>query len=205
MNIEKIKKLEDLRSENSKLLGEYNKLFKARKSEYLENALSEFKSYFEEKSFNLTISGRSIEAKYNTFIVQIIVPDEEEDYFGFISIIDLIINKKKYKICINKKGSENVNVTSSLVPSDKEEKLDYEIGKLEKLIPKTKEKIEKFNETKWVYGLYEDKQQGFREAVYYDSMTELLESTFKWKTVFKLSFFRMKIKYCIVGVIIWKK
>lgn len=184
MNLEKIKELEDIRKESSKLGEQYSNLFKQKKNRYVINAHDDFKTFFKEKGFNIRENDYEIEAMYGQAKIKMKKANLEENYIGAYSVweIECFIDKSKYRVLLNKLNHYPTIKTSisTYKKLTEEEKLNKEIQEAKENLENTKKRISEFDAVKFGYGVIcEGDRISDNKYPQFESMEELLGSIFK--------------------------
>src|ERR1039457_7048172 len=104
MDIEKIKKLENVKAEKETLSKEIHNLILDERKRLLFSMKSDFKEYFSSKGFNTTEQSIGITASYGHQNFILALPPPETIYMGGFAIVELSLTgtiKKKYSIRAN--------------------------------------------------------------------------------------------------------
>ncbi|HID0857598.1 hypothetical protein HYI07_02170 [Clostridium botulinum] len=193
MNIDKIKKLEDLNKELSKLQQQRNRNFEKAKVNFFENNIQEFKDFFIKQGFAVTESSKVdregynnkvISAIYNNFKIDVAIPPIDISYMGAYSVWELNVYKDdvKYSLMVNELGhkpSIRTSFTSSINKTlTEDEKMENEIIETKETITMLKEELESNEKTDFGFTLVkEEKERKFCDTQF-KSMNDLLKTLF---------------------------
>ncbi|GEM_PF-4462723 len=189
MNIEKIKKLEDLKSEKNQISELISKKVIEQKRYILEKIKEDFETYFSNKSFNINHHPNGATANYGSLNITISLPKPEDAFFGAYSVIELLVTgnqRKTFKIIVNEKGTRpGMKSTVRILPNDEDARLDLEINDITEQIQELlnrKNEIDKIDFGYRVQDADEVKRNPYLKTAdtkQFDNMKELLDSIFK--------------------------
>lgn len=177
MDFNKVKKIEDLKKKRDELGSVLSENHKKHKKDFISKTKSDFKTYFEEKGFEVKQTEYSTSARYGEYVVDLSFSSETTSFFGCVAVYNLSINKKPYKIIINRIGSKtNISPSVSLLPNDEEARLDYEIEKLQREIENAENRVKDQTEPKYGYMVADENKPLAGSENYVGSIGELIES-----------------------------
>ncbi|HDK7179736.1 TPA: hypothetical protein PTV74_002085 [Clostridium botulinum] len=191
MNIDKIKELEDLKKELSKLKELRYRNFEKAKVDFFENNIQEFKDFFIKQGFDVTESSKIdregynnkvIIAIYNNLKIDLAIPPIDISYINAWSIWELNIYKDnvKYYLKVNELGhkpSIRTNVTSYKNKTlTEDEKMENEIIETKEKITMVKEELELNEKINFGFTLVKKGEQGKFDDIQFKSMSNLLKN-----------------------------
>ena len=184
MNLEKMKQLEDIRTEHKKISAEHSKVFSSKKENLFKKAIDDFSDYFQTRGFTVLNQLPEMFASYKDLKVALKFPNATDTFVGSYSVIGLSISNpnKNYRITVNEIGvyprSAPIENTYSSGAKDKIDETDKEINRLTNEIKSMKANAESFKKSKLGFTLLnDDKKKAIDKQ--FESLKELLAEVFK--------------------------
>jgi len=184
MDLDKMKRLENIRVDHKKVSEEHSKLLTSKKEELFKKAISDFADFFQGKEFTVDNRPPKFSATYKELTVTLELPKASDTGFGAYSLLKLSVSKprKEYRITVNEIGvyprSVIVETTYGAASKDKVDEVDEEIKKLSGEIANMKSHGESFKKSTLGFTLSkEDKSKEIDKQ--FPSLKELLAELFK--------------------------
>ena len=183
MNIELLKKLEDLEQELNKQLEILDKNICDKKEQSIKNVVEDFTTFFENKGFQVTNSSRKYTATYKNLNAVLSFDDPSVDYFGVMFRFDLDLtglNMPKMIVMLNR-NEPSFSISSHTAETDVNAELNRKISDTEESISKVTNRIQNFDNEQWHLYLKPDNQTNiYRKSKEYKNMFSLLSDLLKW-------------------------
>ncbi|KOY81321.1 hypothetical protein I6G82_02445 [Lysinibacillus macroides] len=177
MNIEQLKKLEDLKQTQTTISELLTKAEEVKVNRLIQDSISEFSSFFETKGFEVSKSANFTKAVYGTseFILHHDISDKRYFIFHFIFELECkTFDSQQYSIGINPKPSND----GSYAPRTSGDSLQWEIEKIERSIHILKQELETVDTNPWCFSIKNDTEKEYSKTTF-DSMDELLNELFQ--------------------------
>jgi len=188
MNIEIIKRLENLKSEQAQLSEVFIDQMIEKKRFLLENIKDGFEVYFTNKGFVINHYSNNVSANYGNLKIDMTIPTPKEVFIGAFSVIKMIITgnqKKTFKIILNEKGSRpSISITENTLPNNEDARFEFEIKNIEEQIIKLKKRTAEINNINIKLRIYDDEEAKKNpilktlDSQEFDDIKELLDSIF---------------------------
>lgn len=182
MNIELLKKLEDLEQELNKQLEILDKNICDKKEQSIKNVVEDFTTFFENKGFQVTNSSRKYTATYKNLNAVLSFDDPSVDYFGVMFRFDLDLtglNMPKMIVMLNR-NEPSFSISSHTAETDVNAELNRKISDTEESISKVTNRIQNFDNEQWHLYLKPDNQTNiYRKSKEYKNMFSLLSDLLK--------------------------
>lgn len=185
MNLEKMKRLEDLKARAQELGKKTRSQFLDRRRAAIDGAKQSFSQFFKAKGFTVQDSGANVSATYGGMTIRLDYPSPEQDYIGIVSRLDLNISGSKtgtYMIPINKQGQFPSISVRHMAPTkqanSEDEILDRQITEEEDKITRAEELLNSPQEP-LVYGLKKEGTSPTDTYPQFESFNDLLSEIFK--------------------------
>lgn len=178
MNLELMKKLEDLKAIYENLSLKINEQREILKNQYIQTVRADFERYFKEKDFRIESQTLSVTATYGSLVARL-SHNEPDTYFTeceFVFSLDLEpINGNSYSIYLSEQESHsNVKVS---VKNSKDTELQQEIESMQTAIKQNQNLLDNFSQKKWLLFVKINSSASkvnFSES--YNSMYDILKS-----------------------------
>ena len=181
MNIELMKKLEDLKMLRGELSAKLGEQIEIKKDQYIQTVKSDFADFFKEKGFQIDSNDSSVTATYGNLVARLSHKEPETQFLGCYFVFDLNLKAfdgKEYSIILSKsepRSNVSVSFKDPKGPSDSE--LQKEIESMQTSIRQSQERLDNFTKEEWE--LFIKKDPAERSGLLskgYRSMIELLSS-----------------------------
>lgn len=180
MNIELLKKLEDLKQTKKQYFMQLSKKNDQKKSQYINDVVDDFSKFFQEKGFEITSANGLSEASYGKLKATLSHKDPSVNYMGVQFRFDLdlsSLNMSKIIVVLNR---TKPGFSFSTHISSGEPELKDDILRIEKEIEEAETKLKNFDTEKWLLFINNEKSNpGYQFSEPYTSMYELLSDLIK--------------------------
>lgn len=184
MNLELMKKLEDLKATEKNLSIKIGEQIDIKKNQYIQIVKTDFANFFKEKGFQIDSQNLFVTATYGNLVARLSHEKPDKNYLGCYFLFDLNLkplNGKEYSIILSKSEPHSgisVSFKNPNGPSDAE--LQEEIESVQASIIKSQDRLDNFSHEEWKLFIKND--SSMHNGVLsegYSSTYELLSSLVK--------------------------
>ncbi|WP_313132588.1 hypothetical protein [Anaerocolumna sp.] len=179
MNIELMKKLEDLKKVSGTLNSKLGEQIKLKKDNFIQSVRNDFANFFKEKDFQIDSENLSITATYGSLIACLSHEKPETNFIGCYFVFNMNLksfNNKEYSIILSK-GVPSISFNVSSSARSKDDELQKEIEAIQKTIDEAQKRLDNFSQEEWkLFIKNEDAAQNNLVGEGFSSMSEILSS-----------------------------
>jgi hypothetical protein len=179
MNLELLKKLEDIKKTRDDLSLKLGEQIKSKKNNYIQSIRNDFADFFKEKGFQINIENLSVSATYGSLVTYLSHETPETDYMGCYFVFKLnlkALSLTEYSIVLSR-NTPSISVSVSSVSGSKDADLQKEIEAVQHSIDEIQKRLDNISHEEWkLFIKNDDSAQRIFVSEGFKSMRDLLNS-----------------------------